>query len=99
MKIGSIDHNKPVAPASGQVAAPAGDKLQGAAVPAPEASTQVALSTAASSLVNDRNADFDAEKVARIAQAIRDGNFTINAEAIADKLIANAKEMLAGRPH
>lgn len=99
MKIGSIDHNKPVAPAGGQAAAPAGDKLQGAASPAPEASAQVALSPAASSLVNDNNADYDAVKVARIAQAIRDGKFQINAEAIADKLIGNTKELLAGRQH
>jgi len=98
MKIGSIDHNKPIAPAGGQAGAPAGDKLQGAAA-APEASAKVALSPAASSLVNDSNADFDAGKVARIAQAIRDGKFRINAEAIADKLIANARELLAGRQH
>ena len=99
MKIGSIDHNKPVAPAGGQAAAPAGDRLQCAASPAPEASAKVDLSPAASSLVTDHNADFDAVKVARIAQAIRDGKFQINAEAIADKLIGNAKELLAGRQH
>ena len=99
MKIGSIDHNKPITPAGGQAAAPAGDKLQGAAAGAPEASAKVALSPAASSLVTDHNADFDAEKVARIAQAIRDGKFKVNAEAIADKLIGNAKELLAGRQH
>ena len=40
------------------------------------------------------NADFDAEKVARISQAIADGTFKINAEVIADKLIANAQELL-----
>jgi negative regulator of flagellin synthesis FlgM len=41
------------------------------------------------------NADFDRAKVDRIAQAIRDGRFEINADAIADKLIANAQELLA----
>ena len=41
-------------------------------------------------------ADFDAEKVLRIAQAIRDGRFTVDAHAIADKLIANAREILGG---
>ena len=40
------------------------------------------------------DAEFDADKVARIAQAIADGSFKINAEAIADKLIANAQELL-----
>ena len=39
-------------------------------------------------------ADFDAEKVERIAQAIREGRFQVNAEAIADQLIANAQELL-----
>jgi hypothetical protein len=36
----------------------------------------------------------DAEKVARMSEAIASGNFKINAEAIADKLIANAQELL-----
>jgi anti-sigma28 factor (negative regulator of flagellin synthesis) len=35
--------------------------------------------------------------VAKIAQAIRDGQFEVNAEAIADKLIANTRELLAPR--
>ena len=38
--------------------------------------------------------EFDAEKVARMSEAIASGNFKINAEAIADKLIANAQELL-----
>jgi negative regulator of flagellin synthesis FlgM len=37
---------------------------------------------------------FDAAKVERIAQAIRDGTLQIDAGAIADKLIANAQELL-----
>jgi negative regulator of flagellin synthesis FlgM len=37
---------------------------------------------------------FDTEKVQRISEAIRDGKFTVNADAIADKLIANAQELL-----
>ena len=98
MKIGNVDHSKPVTPAGGQATAPAGDKLQGASAAQPEASTKVALSPAAQR-INEANADFDAEKVSRIAQAIRDGQFTVNAEAIADKLISNAQELLSGRQH
>lgn len=97
MKIGSFDsHNKPPAPASG-IAAPAvtGQPTADAAVP--DASTKVALSPAASLLVDDGNADFDAEKVARITQAIQGGKFKVNVAAIADRLIANTVELLTGR--
>ena len=57
----------------------------------------VELSNTAAAMLSPAYAtssEFDAEKVARIAQAIADGKFTINAEAIADKLIANAQELL-----
>lgn len=63
-----------------------------------EAGTQVELSTAASNLMTGVKSDdgsFDAEKVARIADAIAKGEFKINADAIADKLIANASEVLS----
>ena len=61
-----------------------------------DASAQVQLSAAASSLLGaaPAEADFDADKVARISQAIDNGSFKINAEVIADKLIANAQELL-----
>ena len=42
----------------------------------------------------DSDPTFDSAKVDRIAGAIRDGKFKINAEAIADKLIVNAEELL-----
>lgn len=98
MKIGSFDsHNKPPAPV-GAVATPTAGTGQPIADTAlPDASTKVALSPAASLLVDDGNADFDAEKVARIAQAIQSGKFKVNAEAIADRLIANTAELLTGR--
>jgi negative regulator of flagellin synthesis FlgM len=101
MKIPSFDNNKPRAPAAnGHAPAMAPHSAKPAIVEVPpEASTKLALSPAAAVLVNESNADFDAAKVARIAQAIRDGKFQINAEAIADKLIGNAKELLAGPQH
>jgi negative regulator of flagellin synthesis FlgM len=102
MKIGSIDNTKPITPAAGATSsrdgAASADKLAPGAA-APEASAKVALSPAATLLVSEHSADFDAEKVARIAQAIRDGKFEVHAEAIADKLIANAQEMLGGPQH
>ena len=60
-----------------------------------EASAKVALSPTVSQLAaGSQEGVFDAEKVARISEAIRDGKFTVNADAIADKLIANAQELL-----
>lgn len=55
---------------------------------------QVQLSAAASDLLGGAGPHFDAAKVARIAQAIENGTYRVDAEAIADKLIANAQELL-----
>ncbi len=94
MKIGSFE-SKPVSPSQGTER-----KGPSATVPAkgPEAaapSAQVALSPAASLLVKAADDPaFDAAKVERIAAAIREGTYQINAEAIADKLIVNAEELL-----
>lgn len=90
MKIGSIEA-KPVAPAPGgerkTPAAPAGT--------AAEPSAQVELSSAATLIAKTADdGTFDARKVERIAAAIRDGKFQVNPEAIADKLIVNAEELL-----
>ena len=41
--------------------------------------------------------DFDAAKVDAIRQAIREGRFTVNAGAIADRLIADAAALLGPR--
>ena len=63
----------------------------------PESSAKIALSSTATALLAGMpdEGSFDAEKVGRIAQAISDGKFTVNADAIADKLIANAQEVLS----
>jgi negative regulator of flagellin synthesis FlgM len=95
MKIGSFE-SKPVTPAQGsERKGAAGSAVPKGAEAPVEPSAQVALSPAASLLM--RPADdpsFDAAKVERIAAAIRDGKYQINAEAIADKLIVNAEELL-----
>jgi negative regulator of flagellin synthesis FlgM len=39
-------------------------------------------------------AEFDSARVQEIKQAIRDGQFKINPEAVADRLIESVKEML-----
>ncbi len=45
----------------------------------------------------DGAADFDSAKVDAIRQAIREGRFSVNAGAIADKLIADAASLLSPR--
>ena len=60
-----------------------------------DASTQVELSPEATMLSHaSQDPSFDQAKVERIAQAIRDGSFSINPGAIADKLLSNAQEVL-----
>jgi len=60
-------------------------------------SAKVELSSTATSLLSSAkgaSSEFDTDKVGRISQAITDGTFQVNAGAIADKLIANAQELL-----
>jgi negative regulator of flagellin synthesis FlgM len=42
----------------------------------------------------DNSAEVDSEKVTAVRQAIEQKTYTVNAETIADKLLANAREML-----
>ena len=66
------------------------------AAPAGGASAKLELSsTAAGLLAGGAAPEFDAEKVARLTKAIEDGSFKVDPHAIADKLIANAQELLA----
>ena len=99
MKIGNPAH-KPAAPVVVTSGAPA---AHGNAAPAsagaiaapPDASAKIELSNTASVLLSGgASAEFDAEKVARISKAIDEGTFKIDPGAIADKLIANAQELL-----
>ena len=107
MKIGN-PNDKPVAApapvAPGRASTTGAGKTQTAATQeaASEASAQVALSSAATELMSGTEAvsgDFDTQKVSRIAQAISDGKYEINAGAIADKLLANAREILGQAQH
>lgn len=102
MKIGH-PADKPMAAAAAGAAAPASAEAakaapaagQASASPTVDASATVALSSTASTLLSGgTSGEFDADKVARVSQAIAGGTFKINPEAIADKLIANAQELL-----
>ena len=98
MKIGSPADKPPVAPvATGRTAS--GDANVTPAGGPAEASAQVELSNTAETLLSGgASPEFDAAKVARISQAIANGTFKNDAEAIADKLISNAQELLKGSP-
>lgn len=94
MKIGHLDFPSARSISSGERSSARASSSGSAA----GSSTRVALSPAASLLLGEEDTSFDSAKVERIAQAIRDGNFRINAGAIADKLIDNAQELLARPP-
>jgi negative regulator of flagellin synthesis FlgM len=103
MKIGN-PADKPAPAAVGNGTPAAAVSHAAASAPAPtagaipakaDASAKIELSnTAATLLTSGATAEFDAEKVARISKAIDEGTFKINPEAIADKLISNAQELL-----
>ena len=77
-------------------AAPASMAEKGARA-IPTAGAQVSVSTLARTLEQNNRAvgsDFDSQKVADIKAAIKNGTFKINPEAVADKMLGNAQEML-----
>ena len=95
MKIGPIDLTQTAAAATA-----AERKAPAEPVSAAEPSAKVQLSSQAALGGSEASrADFDAEKVERVAREIREGRFQINAEAIADQLIANAQELLPKAAH
>lgn len=96
MKIGPFDTSPARTTAAGERASARPASGSDAAASS-ESSTQVALSPTAA-LLGASDPSFDTAKVERIAQAIRDGSFRVNAGAIADKLIDNAQELLARPP-
>lgn len=95
MKIGSIENKAAVATPAVERK---GGSSSGKPAQAVEPSARVDLSAAAQGVAGSSSPEFDGAKVERIAQAIRDGSYRINADAIADKLITNATELL-GRPN
>lgn len=82
---------RPATPGTGRSAG----KSQGTGASAASGVT-VTLSPQSQSLsVQGPNSDtFDSGKVEAVKTAIANGSFQVNAEAIADKLLANASEML-----
>ena len=100
MKIGhpasSIREQAPPAPAASGRMAQDDSTVQGNAAAAGSAKVELSIAATPVIAVNSgASAEIDRAKIARISQAIADGSFQVNAEAIADKLIANAQEVLA----
>lgn len=69
----------------------------GAAQSTRSAGVAVTVSTMARGLEKtgrNEGADIDTQKVASVRAAIQNGTYVVNPEAIADKLLSNAQEML-----
>ncbi|MBP6850525.1 MAG: flagellar biosynthesis anti-sigma factor FlgM [Rhodoferax sp.] len=98
MKIGQ---QPDITPAAGQATQSAASKVAQAATPVPKNDRKAApgvgvtVSAQARALEQaDNSAEVDSEKVTAVRQAIEQKTYTVNAETIADKLLANAREML-----
>ncbi|WP_313077562.1 flagellar biosynthesis anti-sigma factor FlgM [Melaminivora sp.] len=86
---------KAAAPAPAAEAAAQGAS-RAAAGAAAGAGVPVTLSSAARAADAGRSsADFNAAKVQAVKAAIQNGTFRVNAEVVADKLLANAHEILS----
>lgn len=85
-------------PAAGAENGAAAGAVAGAAAAAkPQAGVTVTLSSASQALssVSGAGGDvFNAQKVEAMKLSIADGSFKVNPEAIADKMLSNAAEML-----
>jgi negative regulator of flagellin synthesis FlgM len=105
MKIGKPADKSPIPlannGASGTAAAapapaPAASGTANAIPSTADPSAKIELSHAASALMSGSvQPEFDAQKVAKVSQAIDAGQYKINPGVIADKLISNAKELLS----
>ena len=103
MKIGQPADNPVRAPAAAERKANGeANAAAGTAAANAGASAQVQLSDAVTTLLAGKEpvtGEFDSAKVERIAKAIAEGKFVVNPAAVADKLIANARELLGKTSH
>lgn len=98
--IGSVAGGPQKAAASPAAGAEAAAAAGAVAAPKAQAGVTVTLSSTSQAMATGSGSSdvFNAEKVEAMKQAIASGSFKVNAEAIADKMLSNAAEMLsAGR--
>ena len=95
MKIGPLSSPAADAATLARANSEAGAAAAKARGPQEAVASSVRLSSTASGLLAEAaTPEFDAGKVERMKQAIADGSFKVNAGEIADKMIANATELL-----
>ncbi|BEU98006.1 flagellar biosynthesis anti-sigma factor FlgM [Acidovorax sp. DW039] len=75
--------------------APAAEGVAKGAASASAAGVPVTVSSSARALEQPgrSSSDFDAKRVSEVRAAISNGTFSVDAEAIADKLLSNAQEL------
>lgn len=94
MKIGPLDTPPAATPPSTERKTSSTTAGRSGTAGSPSSAT-VDISAAGSQLAQSASEPtFDAAKVDRIATAIREGKFTVDANKIADKLISNAQDLL-----
>lgn len=94
MKIGPFEPKSSPAPVAADRKSASSASASAESVKPPPSATVALTASAALQVDPHGEGAFDAAKVEQIAQAIRDGTLKIDAGAIADKLIANAQELL-----
>lgn len=102
IKIGSTYNLPPVTDSAtpGSTGAARSNAAPAAKTVAGAAEDKATLSTAGAQISALAGSDdFDHAKVDAIRQAIREGRFSVNAEAIADRLIYEASALLGPRTH
>lgn len=95
MKIGPLSEAA-LTPATGPVRSERTSTSAGVAGAQDSSGVPVSVSAAARSLeVSSAGSGIDEAKVAAVRAAIANGTFTVDAGAIADKLLSNAQEVLS----
>jgi negative regulator of flagellin synthesis FlgM len=98
VEITSVAPTTSTPPKNGQGASAAGSAMANASQSPRSAGVSVTVSTQARGLEEAKRSshtDIDTHKVATVKAAIADGTYTVNAEAIADKLLSNAQDVLS----